>query len=403
MNSLIVQSKTLYDVSWVSFPGLGIQDFTLNSVCFNIFGREVAWYGVLICLGIILAVVYVAYRAKQVGIKFNDILDYTLFSVPLSIIGARLYFVIFYGNYNSFLEIIAIWNGGLAIYGGIIFGVITVIVVSKFKKQNFFKVFDCISPAVMMAQAIGRWGNFMNGEAFGGIVSESSPLYFIRMGIKNTLTYETFGVSEMVYVHPTFLYESLWNVIGFVLINLFYKKKKYHGQILLAYLGWYGLGRAFIEMLRTDSLYIGSSSIRVSSLVGAICVVIIVPLLIILNLEFNKRRDRGEIPSWFVPDILYLFGVGKRVDSQSTPIEEKVDQQDEKEEFRSENIKATDIEFDDNINADTNDYDVKVLVSEDIVQSIAPETKSETEKESEPDSTEEEKKDEEETSDEHNN
>jgi len=402
MNPLIVQSKALYDVSWVSFPGLGVEEFTLNNVCFNIFGRDVAWYGVLICLGIILAVVYVGYRASQVGIKFNDILDYTLFSVPLSIIGARLYFVIFYGNYNSFLEVIAIWNGGLAIYGGIIFGVITVIVVSKFKKQNFFKVFDCIAPAVMMAQAIGRWGNFMNGEAFGGIVSESSPLYFIRMGLKNNITYDTFGVTEMVYVHPTFLYESLWNVIGFVLINLFYKKKKYHGQILLAYLGWYGLGRAFIEMLRTDSLYIGSSSIRVSSLVGAICVVIIVPLLIILNLEFNKRRERGEIPSWFVPDILYLFGVGPRVDNKSTPIEEKVDQQDENEEFKSENVKATDIDYEDNVNADTNDYDVKVFVSEDIVQSIAPESKSE--KENKPESeSEEEKKDDEVISDEHNN
>ena len=402
MNPLVVQSKAPYDVSWVSFPGLGVEDFTLNNVCFTIFGREVAWYGVLICLGIILAVVYVGYRASQVGIKFNDILDYTLLSVPLSIIGARLYFVIFYGNYTSFLDIIAIWNGGLAIYGGIIFGVITVIVVSKFKKQNFFKVFDCIAPAVMMAQAIGRWGNFMNGEAFGGIVSESSPLYFIRMGLKNNITYDTFGVTEMVYVHPTFLYESLWNIIGFVLINLFYKKKKYHGQILLAYLGWYGLGRTFIEMLRTDSLYIGSSSIRVSSLVGAICVVIIVPLLIILNLEFNKRRERGEIPSWFVPDILYLFGVGPRVDNKSTPIEEKVDQQEEKEEFKSENIKATDIDYEDNVNADTNDYDVKVFVSEDIVQSIAPESKSE--KENKPESeSEEEKKDDEVISDEHNN
>jgi hypothetical protein len=283
------------------------------------------------------------------------------------------------------LDIIAVWNGGLAIYGGIIFGLITVVVVSKVKKQNFFKLFDCIAPAVMFAQAVGRWGNFMNGEAFGSMVTKSSPLYFIRMGLENSITLSTFHQEGMVYVHPTFLYESLWNVIGFILINLFFKKKKYHGQILLAYLGWYGLGRTFIEMLRTDSLYIGSSSIRVSSLVGAICVVIIVPLLIILNIEFNKRRDRGEIPSWYVPDMLYLMGIGKRVSDKDMPIEEKVDKQDEKDEMKSENVKATDIEFEDTIDTNTNDYDVKILVDNSIVQSIAPDDNTSKEKNNETD------------------
>lgn len=401
MSHMFAVPSTLYEESWVSFPGLGIGDFSLNNAAFTIFGHDVMWYGVLICLGIILAVVYVGYRASKVGIRFDDILDYTLFAVPLSIVGARLYYVVFYGNYTSFLDMIAIWNGGLAIYGGIIFGALTVLVVAKVKKQNFFKLFDCIAPAVMMAQAIGRWGNFMNGEAFGGIVSESSPLYFMRMGLRNSITAETFGVSNMVYVHPTFFYESLWNVIGFVLINLFYKKKKYHGQILLAYLGWYGFGRTFIEMLRTDSLYIGSSSIRVSSLVGAICVVIIVPLLIILNLEFNKRKERGEIPEWFVPDILYLFGVGARVTNENTPNEEKAAQKDEKEEFGGENIKATDIDFDDNVNSDTNDYDVKVLIDKDIVQSIAPAQKEESEEDSREDT--EDNSEEETKEDEHNN
>ena len=162
-------------------------------------------------------------------------------------------------SYDSLADVLNIRNGGLAIYGGIIAGAITVFCVCKYKKIDFLAFADCVVPGLIMAQAIGRWGNFMNGEAFGG-ETES----FLKMGIRNFNSINTFGTYDMVYVHPTFLYESLWNIVGFIAINIFYKHKKYDGQIFLMIFGWYGLGRMWIEGLRTDSLYLFGTPIRVS-------------------------------------------------------------------------------------------------------------------------------------------
>lgn len=177
----------------ISFPGLGIGEFRLNNVAFTIFGRPVMWYGVIICIGIILAFIYFAYRAGKAKIKLDDVIDTTLIAVPSAIVGARLYYVIFYGNVHSFYDVIAIWNGGLAIYGGIIGGMIAVILVAKHKKIDFFKYADMIIPAVMIGQILGRWGNFFNGEAYGGLVSPSHPLYFLRMGLQNGNTMHEIG------------------------------------------------------------------------------------------------------------------------------------------------------------------------------------------------------------------
>ena len=233
-------------ISKLSFPGLGIDEFAVNSEAFSIFGISIAWYAIIITLGMVCAVVYTVLRAQQIGIVLDDVLDYVIFAIPIGILGARLYYVIAeIENYNSLADVLNIRNGGLAIYGGIIAGAITVFVVSYVKKINFFAFADCCTPGIILAQAIGRWGNFMNGEAFG-----SQTDIFCRMGVLNTLT----GY-RMTYVHPTFLYESLWNLLGFVLVNLFYKHKKYDGQIFLMVFGWYGLGRMFIEGLRADSLY----------------------------------------------------------------------------------------------------------------------------------------------------
>ncbi len=238
-------------ISKLSFPGFGIGNFDVNSVCFSIFGYEIAWYAVIITCGMICAILYTVSRSKKIGVTSEDILDIALFTIPIGIIGARLYYVMTkLEDFDTFIDVINIRDGGLAIYGGIIAGGITVLACSIIKKINFFALADCVAPGVLLAQGIGRWGNFMNGEAFG-----SQTDIFCRMGIQNNISTLTFGTTEMVYVHPTFLYESIWNLSGFALAALLTGKKKYDGQIFLIIFGWYGLGRMFIEGLRTDSLY----------------------------------------------------------------------------------------------------------------------------------------------------
>ncbi len=253
-------------MNYISFPGLGIKEFALDPEAFSLFGRPVMWYGVIISFAMILAVLYVLYRAKHnENIKQDDVFDYAIWAILCGVIGARLYYVIMeFDEYKgetvleTLKNCIAIWEGGLAIYGGIIAGLIALVVVSHFKKIKLGKTLDMVAPAVMIAQAIGRWGNFFNAEAHGG--PTTLPW---RMGIRGS------EFPTTVYVHPTFLYESLWNVLGFILINLFYKKKKYDGQIVVMYFTWYGFGRMLIEGLRTDSLYVGS--FRISQVIGFLC------------------------------------------------------------------------------------------------------------------------------------
>lgn len=281
---------------FLSFPGLGIGTFEISSVAFTvpIFGGiSVRWYGIFIVLGMILAFFYTLYRAKQIGVSSDDVLDIALFIIPFGVVGARLYYVLTtIGEYQSLLEVIAIWNGGLAIYGGVIAGAITLILVCRHKKLNSFSLMDCVIPGVIIAQSIGRWGNFMNGEAFGAVVSESSPLYFLRMGVCSTMSRQVFGDTLMHFVHPTFLYESVWNLIGFVLINVFYKKKSFEGEIMCWYLAWYGFGRMFIEGLRMDSLYVGP--FRISQVVGLLCFVAGVGLVIWKRIFDAKKKQFSD-------------------------------------------------------------------------------------------------------------
>lgn len=272
----------------ISFPGLGIKEFNLNPVAFELFGRPVMWYGVIISLGMILAVLYVLFRAKHSeNISQDDVFDYAIFTIPLGVIGARIYYVATkFEDYKAesaletFKNCIAIWEGGIAIYGAIIGGALGLILVALHKKMKPMKVFDMVVPGVMIAQAIGRWGNFCNAEAFGG--PTSLPW---RMGLRED------GSSETIFVHPTFLYESLWNLVGFILINLFYKKKKYDGQILVMYLTWYGFGRMLIEGLRTDSLYVGS--FRISQVIGFLCFFIGACFLTAMEIvPYLRKKDR---------------------------------------------------------------------------------------------------------------
>ena len=280
----------------VAFPGLGIDGGEVNSVAFSLGENfSVMWYGVVIALGMLMAIVYAAYRCKQQGIKVDDLIDIAIFAIFFGVIGARLYYVIFNPtNFKTIMDVIDIRSGGLAIYGGVIAGALTVVIVCLIKKISWRKLFDAAGPGVMIAQAMGRWGNFFNGEAYGSLVEEGHPLYFLRMGLISNNTWHDFGTSQMVYVHPCFLYESLWNVIGFILINIFFKKKKFDGQIALYYFAWYGFGRMFIEGLRTDALYIGETGIRVSQFLGFLLFALATALLV-YGLIYVKNHSDSKL------------------------------------------------------------------------------------------------------------
>lgn len=273
----------------VSFPGLGIGEFEINKIALHLFGDlSVRWYGIIITCAIIVGFLYAHYRSKHEGISTDDLLDYAIYTVIFSIIGARAYYVISEPErFDSFYDVIAIWNGGIAIYGAIIAGALSIFVISKIKKIKPMKALDMVAPGVMIAQSIGRWGNFFNGEAHGGATE-----LFCRMGLSEA---NSIGIwSKTIYVHPTFLYESLWNLVGFIIINIFYKKKKFDGQVLLMYITWYGFGRMLIEGLRTDSLYfmknVFGETIRVSQMIGALCFVVGMILLIVFGLKARRAR-----------------------------------------------------------------------------------------------------------------
>lgn len=285
--------------------------FTIPGFSFEMFGKTFTfaekpmyWYGIIIAVGMILSAAYAFYRAKKFGIKADHMYDYAIFAIIFGVIGARLYYVLTnLEMYDSFKEAIAIWNGGLAIYGGVIGGAITVFVISKIKKINPFTVLDAVAPSVMIGQAIGRWGNYMNQEAFGGNTTlpwgMRSTVSGGPAGLTGTVEYLERHYNELLargievdptgYVHPTFLYESLWNVTGFIIIHFLYKKRTFKGEMVLMYLTWYGLGRGFIEMLRTDSLYIPGTNIRISSLFGFICFFLGLAAIIYMKLRVKKH------------------------------------------------------------------------------------------------------------------
>ena len=280
-------------ISKIAFPGFGIGEFSVNSVAFTIFGMDIAWYAIFITCGMLGAIAYAIVQSKKIGMTVDDVVDYALFTIPIGVIGARLYYVLSeIEHYHSFLDVINIREGGLAIYGGIIAGGLTVLAVSYFKKINFLAFADCVAPGVLLAQGIGRWGNFMNGEAFGYETD-----WFCRMGLQNYLT-----GGKYMEVHPTFLYESLWNLLGVLLVYLFgrYIGKKYDGQQFIMIFGWYGFGRMFIEGLRTDSLYIPGTDIRTSQALAAVIFVICAAVLIYFAIRkptkplYHKAPAEGE-------------------------------------------------------------------------------------------------------------
>ena len=270
---------------WISFPGLGIEAFRVDPVAFNLFGRDIMWYGVIICTGMLLAVLYAYWRFRKEGFTEDEFFNYAIFLIPISVLCARLYYVIFdpTPNYHSFLDVIAIWRGGIGIYGGIIGGAVVSVVYAKIVKKPILRVLDCVAPAVMIGQLIGRWGNFVNAEAHGGITS--LPW---RMGIAPYYEGLPYNEEYSVYYHPTFLYESLWNLLGFLIVHFIINKhKRFDGQTAFFYLWWYGLGRGFIELLRTDSLEL--FGFRVSALVGFGCAMVFGTVYIVKTIKEKKN------------------------------------------------------------------------------------------------------------------
>ena len=249
----------------ISFPGLGLS-FNPSRVAFSIGSKPIYWYGIIIAAGFLLAVYYAMRRADQFGLTQDNIIDMLICAVPLAIIGARAYYCLFSWNLykDDPIRVLYIWEGGLAIYGG----VIGLFLYTKVKKVKTSALLDIGGLGLLIGQSIGRWGNFMNREAFGAQTDS-----FLRMGL-------TDASGATIYVHPTFLYESVWNAIGLLILHFYSKRRKFDGQIFLMYLGWYGLGRMFIEGLRTDSLYVGSSNLRVSQLLAGICFLAVVIFLV---------------------------------------------------------------------------------------------------------------------------
>ena len=278
-----VPFETIQRDSVITFPGL-LGGLTLNPPAYiTIFGKNIYFYGVLIALGFMLAILFCSRKSKDFGIKADDFYDLMIWLIPISILGARAYYVLFrLGDYLSRpLSVFAVWEGGLAIYGGVIAGILTVILVCRHKKIPFTAMLDLVIPGLLIGQILGRWGNFMNREAFG-----AETEIFCRMGL-------TAPDGTTIYVHPTFLYESLWNLAGLIFLLVFDKKgkRKYDGQNTLIYFLWYGLGRAWIEGLRTDSLYIGSTGIRVSQALSIVLCLAALAALVILGRRPHKPEE----------------------------------------------------------------------------------------------------------------
>ena len=258
---------TALSYTLISFPGLGLELDPPSTI--QLGPLTIHFYGLIIAVGMLLAVLYASKRSKEFGLKEDDLIDGVLWVAPFAIICARLYYCIFeWDQYASNpISILYIWNGGLAIYGGVLGAIIGLSVFCKVRKIKATAMMDVVALGLLIGQSVGRWGNFMNREAFGAPTDS-----FLRMGLYNTAT----GAVE--YYHPTFLYESLWNFVGFLLLHFLSKKRKYDGQVALGYVAWYGLGRAFIEGLRMDSLYWGP--FRVSQvLAGISCVAAVAVLL----------------------------------------------------------------------------------------------------------------------------
>ena len=276
--------------------------FNLNPIAFTLpigDGWAIYWYGILIAAGFLLAFLYGMKRAPLLNINTDRLVDGVIITTPLAILGARAYYLLFYCPEDFFTSFFNIHDGGLAIYGGIIGAVVGAIISSKTRKLNFVDCLDLIAPSMFIGQAIGRWGNFFNQEAFG--TNTELPWGMFSMGSSGTYEHIlAMGNTELdptLPVHPCFLYEFLLCAIGFLILNYVIKRRKFRGQLALIYGMWYGLGRFLIEGIRTDSLMIGS--LRVSQLLSALAVVICLVVYILIIRGKKKVNEEENYQSVF--------------------------------------------------------------------------------------------------------
>lgn len=280
----------------IAFPNLGIYLENVGK-SFDVFGFELAYYGIIIGIGVIAGILLAAHLAKKTGQNPDHYYDLATFSIILSVFGARIYYVIFKWEYykDNFWSIFNLREGGLAIYGGVLTAILCMYVFSKVKKLSFGQVLDTVAPCLLVGQIIGRWGNFFNREAFGeytdSLLAMRLPLDAVRKMDVTTLMRERLEVIdgvEYIQVHPTFLYESIWNLGVLVIILLWRDTAKFYGETFLRYLLGYGLGRMWIEALRTDQLILFGTGLAVSQVL-AIAMVLFAAIMIVV-----KRRKKIE-------------------------------------------------------------------------------------------------------------
>ncbi len=284
----------------IRFPHLGIEIAHLGKEI-SVGGFGIAYYGLIIALGMVCGYVMAIWQAKRTGQNTEMYLDLALWDIVFAVIGARIYYVIFsWGYYSEHpAEILNLRGGGLAIYGGVIGGVITTLIFARVRKQSFFRLADTACAGLLVGQIIGRWGNFFNREAFGdytdGLFAMQIPKQDVRTSdltdpIMSHLV--TIGGTEYIQVHPTFLYESLWNLILLLVLVLITKRKQYHGQLFCLYLLGYGLGRVWIEGLRTDQLLLFGTNIPVSQLLSG--ALVLCAIVVLIRMEWKGRKKRQE-------------------------------------------------------------------------------------------------------------
>ena len=278
---------------------------------FHIGSLSVEWYGLIIVIGMLVGLLYACWQSKKIGINADDTVELFLWLIPLAIVFARLLYVLprfdeYFGDnglegWDKFVNIIAIWNGGITIIGGLVGGLLGAVFFSlrHRKKTNFLNVVDLVVVPVLLGQIIGRWGNFFNREAFGGytdgLLAMQLPVSAVRdSDISKELAEHIVEIGGVSYiqVHPTFLYESLWNLVLLVILLLIRKRKKFEGEIFLLYLAGYGIGRAWIEGLRTDQLLIPGTSVAVSQVLAVVLAVVSVMMLIILRKKAVSRKQQ---------------------------------------------------------------------------------------------------------------
>ena len=280
----------------VYFEGLGI-DFDLPSIAFTVFGHEVHWYGIIIAFGFMLAVLYGGRMAYKWKMSLDGMTDVLIWGTIFGIICARAYYVIFEWSYykDHLIEIPQIWNGGIAIYGGIIGALIGAAIGCKTGKINFPNLLDLGALGLLIGQGIGRWGNFFNQEAFG-VNTTTAPFRMWSQKIHDelvssadVLTSKGIDFDPNLPVHPTFLYESVWCLLGFLILNyIVHKHRHFKGEIFMLYGVWYGLERAVVEGLRTDSLYIGDTTLRVSQLLSIVIVAVFAVSFVVCFVKYKK-------------------------------------------------------------------------------------------------------------------